>query len=169
MTFRIERATERDLPLILRLIKELAEYEQLAHTVVATENRLRESLFEKRAAEVVIGYAGGEPAGFAVFFETFSTFLGVPGMYLEDLFVIPAFRERGVGRALIARLARIAVDRNCGRFEWSVLDWNEPAIGFYRKLGAVPLDDWTIFRVTGEALTRLAGTADGADSRSVFS
>ena len=154
--FRIEPATERDLPIILRLVKSLAEYEHLAHAVVATEATLRESLFVKRAAEVVIGYAGDELAGFAVFFQTFSTFLGIPGMYLEDLFVDPKFRRQGLGEALLARLARIAVERECGRLEWSVLRWNELAIGFYQKLGARPLDDWVTYRLTGDALVRLA-------------
>jgi GNAT superfamily N-acetyltransferase len=155
--FRIERATDRDVPLILRLIKELAEYERMSNDVVATEDGLRATLFGARpAAEVLIGYAGREPAGFALFFHNYSTFLGKPGLYLEDLFVVPAFRGRGYGKALLARLATIALERNCGRFEWSVLDWNEPAIGFYTKLGATPLDDWTIFRVTGDALQKLA-------------
>ena len=155
--FRIEPATERDLPIILRLVKSLAEYEHLAHAVVATEATLRESLFVRRAAEVLIGYAGDEPAGFAVFFQTFSTFLGIPGMYLEDLFVDPKFRRQGLGEALLARLARIAVERGCGRLEWSVLRWNELAIGFYQKLGARPMDDWVTYRLTGEALITLAG------------
>ena len=155
--FRIEPATERDLPIVLRLVKSLAEYEHLAHAVVATEATLRESLFVRRAAEVVIGYAGDEPAGFAVFFQTFSTFLGIPGMYLEDLFVDPRFRRQGLGEALLARLARIAVERGCGRLEWSVLRWNELAIGFYQKLGARPMDDWVTYRLTGEALITLAG------------
>jgi GNAT superfamily N-acetyltransferase len=154
--FRIEPATERDLPIILRLVKSLAEYEHLAHAVVATEATLRESLFVKRAAEVVIGYAGDEPAGFAVFFQTFSTFLGIPGLYLEDLFVDPTFRRQGLGEALLARLARIAVERGCGRLEWSVLGWNELAIGFYQKLGARPMDDWVTYRLTGDSLQKLA-------------
>jgi ribosomal protein S18 acetylase RimI-like enzyme len=157
VTFRIVPATERDLPIILRLVKSLAEYEQLAHAVVATEATLRESLFVKRAAEVVIGYAGDEPAGFAVFFQTFSTFLGIPGLYLEDLFVEPTFRRQGLGEALLAHLATIAVERGYGRVEWSVLGWNELAIGFYRKLGARPMDDWVTYRLTGEALINLAG------------
>jgi ribosomal protein S18 acetylase RimI-like enzyme len=156
VTFRVEPATERDLPRILRLVKGLAEYEQLAHAVAATEATLRESLFVKRAAEVVIGYAGDEPAGFAVFFQTFSTFLGVPGMWLEDIFVDPAFRRQGLGEALLAYLARIAVERGYGRVEWSVLGWNELAIGFYQKLGARPMDDWVNYRLTGEALINLA-------------
>jgi GNAT superfamily N-acetyltransferase len=156
MAFRIEPATERDLPLILKLIQDLAEYEKLAHAVASTEDVLRESLFRKRAAEVVIGYAGDEPAGFAVFFQTFSTFLGVPGMYLEDIFVEPKWRRKGLGRQLIAHLARIAAERGYGRVEWSVLDWNEPAIRFYTALGAQPMDEWTVFRLTGESLRRLS-------------
>ena len=162
MTFRIERASERDLPLILKLIKDLAEYEKLAHAVVATEATLRESLFEKRAAEVIIGYADDEPAGFALYFQTFSTFLGVPGMYLEDIFVAPEYRRHGLGRALLAQLAKIAVERGYGRLEWTALDWNELAIGFYRKLGARSMDEWTLFRMTGDSLRRLAsqGSAD---------
>jgi GNAT superfamily N-acetyltransferase len=125
-----EQKTERDLPLILKLIKGLAEYEKLAHAVRATEDTLRDSLFVKRAAEVLIGYAGDEPAGFALFFQTFSTFLGVPGMYLEDIFVDPRFRRQGLGEALLTHLAKLAVERGYGRLEWSVLDWNELAIGF---------------------------------------
>jgi GNAT superfamily N-acetyltransferase len=156
-TFRIERATERDAPLILRLIKELAEYEKMLADVAATEDTLRQSLFGPYpAAQVVIGYAGDEPAGFALFFHNYSTFLGQPGMYLEDLYVVPQFRGHGFGKRLLAHLASLAVERGCGRFEWSVLDWNDPAIGFYKKLGAQPMDDWTIFRVTGDALQRLA-------------
>lgn len=155
--FRIEQATEPDVPLLLTLIRNLAEYERLAHTVVATEDTLRDSLFVKRAAEAVIGYAGDEPAGFALYFQTFSTFVGVPGMYLEDIFVEPKWRRRGLGEALLARLAKIAVERGYGRIEWSVLDWNELAIGFYQKLGAQSMDEWTVFRLTGPAIARLAG------------
>lgn len=157
MEFRIEPASERDLPLILKLIKDLAEYEKLAHAVIATEEILRESLFNKRVAEVLIGYAGDEPAGFAVFFQTFSTFLGVPGMYLEDIFVEPKWRRKGLGRQLLVRLARIANERGYGRVEWSVLDWNELAIGFYKALGAKPMDEWTVFRLSGESLRKLGG------------
>ena len=158
-TLRIERATERDVPLILRLIKELAEYERMSDDVIATEEGLRRTLFGAHpAAEVVVGYAGAEPAGFALFFHNYSTFLGKPGLYLEDLFVVPTFRGRGYGKALLVHLAKIAVERDCGRFEWSVLDWNEPAIGFYKKLGATPMDAWKIMRVTGDALHRLAGS-----------
>ena len=156
MTFRIEPATERDVPLILKFITDLAEYEKLSHAVVATEATLRESLFERRAAEVVIGYAGDQPAGFALFYQTFSTFVGKPGMYLEDLFVAPEWRRHGLGRALLARLARIAVERGYGRVEWSVLDWNAPTIAFYKTLGARPMDEWTVFRLTGDSIRALA-------------
>ena len=157
MTFRLETATEKDLPLILALIKELAEYEKLSHAVVATEEILRDSLFRQRVAEVVVGYCGDEPAGFAVFFQTFSTFLGVPGMYLEDLYVIPRFRRHGLGRMLLIHLAKIARERGYGRVEWSVLDWNALAIGFYKGLGSKPMDEWTVFRLTGDSLHKLAG------------
>jgi GNAT superfamily N-acetyltransferase len=157
MNIRIDRAREHDVPLILELIRGLAEYERLADQAVATEAGVLEALFGPQpAAEVVIAYADNRPAGFALFFHNFSTFLGRRGLYLEDLFVKPEFRRLGIGRRLLAELARIAVERGCGRFEWSVLDWNTPAIEFYKRLGARPLDDWTIFRVTGEALTRLA-------------
>ncbi len=157
MTFRIERATEKDLAVVLRLIKELAEYEKLADKVVANEATLRESLFgARRAAEVLLGYAGNEPAGFAVFFQTFSTFLGVPGMYLEDLFVVPAWRRHGLGRRLLVELAKIAAARGYGRVEWSVLDWNDLAIGFYKSIGARPMDEWTVFRLTGASIRELA-------------
>ena len=155
--FEIRPARQEDVPLILRFIKELAAYERLAHEVVATEDGLRESLFgERPGAEVVIGYCRGEPAGFALFFHNFSTFLGRPGLYLEDLYIKPEFRGRGYGRALLAHLAGLAKRRGCGRLEWWVLDWNEAAIKFYRSLGAVPMDEWTVYRVTGEALDRLA-------------
>jgi GNAT superfamily N-acetyltransferase len=155
--FRIERATERDVPLILRLIKGLAEYEKLTDEVRATEDDLRRSLFGPNpSAEVVVGYAGDEPVGFALFFHNYSTFLARPGMYLEDLFVVPAWRGHGYGRQLLAHLATLAVERGCGRLEWAVLDWNEPAIGFYKSLGAKPLHDWTVFRVTGDGLHQLA-------------
>ena len=156
-SFRVERGTERDVALILRLIKELAEYEKLSRVVAATEAGLRESLFgEHPAAEVLIGYAGPEPAGFAVFFQNFSTFLGRSGLYLEDLYVVPDWRTHGLGRLLLAHVAAIAVDRGCGRLEWSVLDWNEPAIRFYQRIGARAMDEWTVYRLTGDALRRLA-------------
>jgi GNAT superfamily N-acetyltransferase len=158
MNIRIEPAQERDVPLILALIRGLAEYERLADQCIATEARLREALFGAQpAAEVLLAYADDQPAGFALFFHNFSTFLGRRGLYLEDLFVKPEFRRLGIGRRLLTELARIAVERGCGRFEWSVLDWNAPAIEFYTRLGAKPLDEWTIFRVTGSALTELAG------------
>ena len=157
---RIVPATERDVPLVLELIKGLAEYERLAHEVVATEAVLRETLFGARpGAEVVIAYAGEEAAGFALFFHNFSTFLGRPGLALEDLFVRPAWRGRGIGRKLLAHLAALAVARGCGRFEWQVLDWNADAIAVYRRVGAVPMSDWTTYRLTGEALARLAAEA----------
>ena len=157
MEVRIEAARERDLPLVLDLIKDLAEYEKLSHLMTATEETLRASLFGPRpAAEVLIAYADDEPAGFAVFFENFSTFLGVPGLYLEDLFVQPKWRRQGIGRRLLAYLAHIAVERGCGRFEWTVLDWNEPAIRFYKSIGAQAMDEWRLFRLTGPALRRLA-------------
>ena len=158
--FRLECATERDVPLILTFIKALAEYERLPGEVVATEQSLRDTLFGARpSAEVVIAYADDEPAGFALFFHTYSTFVGKPGLYLEDLFVVPKYRGRGCGTALITHLAKLAVERNCGRFEWSVLDWNERAIAFYRNLGARAMHEWTIFRVAGDALVRLASQA----------
>ena len=161
---RIEPAIESQVPLILELIRGLAEYERLAHEVVATEESLRRSLFGARPdAEVVIAYAGGEPAGFALFFHNYSTFLGRLGLYLEDLFVKPAFRGLGVGRALLRHLARLAVERGCGRFEWWVLDWNAPAIRFYESLGARPMSDWTIYRLTGPALEALAHEALAMD------
>lgn len=154
---RIGAATIEDVPLILSFIKELAEFERLSHAVVATENGLRDSLFGCHPkAEVVICYAGDAPAGFALFFHNYSTFLGQAGIYLEDLYVRPEMRGRGAGRLLLAHLARLAVERGCGRIEWAVLDWNEPAIKFYRSLGAAPMDEWTTFRLTGEALHNLA-------------
>ncbi len=156
---RIEEATEGDVPLVLRFIRELAEYERLAEHVTATEEVLREELFgERPSAEVLIARRGEEPIGFALFFHNFSTFVGRRGLYLEDLYVRPEERGRGVGRALLSRLARVAVERRCGRMEWAVLDWNEPAIGFYKNLGARPMDDWTVFRLAGDALERLAAS-----------
>jgi len=153
----IRSATDADITLILTLIRELADYERLAHAVTATEANLRQQLFgESPAAEVLIGEVDGEAAGFALFFHTFSTFLGRRGLYLEDLYVRPAFRGVGLGRHMMATLARIAVQRGCGRFEWSVLDWNTPAIAFYRRLGAVGMDEWTVQRLEGPALHALA-------------
>jgi GNAT superfamily N-acetyltransferase len=157
---RIVPGRVEDVPVILALIKGLADYERLADHVVATEEGLTRSLFGDRpAAEVVVAWAAEEAVGFALFFHNFSTFLGQPGLYLEDLFVKPEWRGRGVGRRLLCHLAAIAVERGCGRFEWAVLDWNEPAIAFYRRMGAVVLDDWRVCRVTGEALATLATLA----------
>jgi GNAT superfamily N-acetyltransferase len=142
------------------MIKGLAEYEQLSHQVVATEESLRASLFGARpAAEVILAYDDQTAVGFALFFHNFSTFLGQSGLYLEDLFVVPAWRGRGVGRRLLNHLASIAIERGCGRMEWCVLDWNESAIGFYQRLGARVLDDWRICRLTGDALARAAADA----------
>ncbi len=153
----ITPASESDIPLILAFIKEFAEYVRLSHEVAATEETLQEALFgSRRYAEVLIARLGDRPAGFAIFFHNFSTFLGKPGIYLEDLFVLPEFRSQGIGKAFLIYLARLAVERGCGRFEWSVLDWNESAIAFYKRLGAIPLEDVTVFRLTGEALNRLA-------------
>jgi GNAT superfamily N-acetyltransferase len=160
-------ATPEDVPLILRLIRALAEYERLAHEVVATEATLRETLFGPRpCAEVVIAYAGSEAVGFAVWFQNYSTFLSRAGLYLEDLFVLPHWRGHGIGRQLLGHLAQIAVARQCGRVEWSVLDWNEPAREFYRRIGARPMDEWTVYRLTGDALQRLASERRPSDSTS---
>ena len=156
--FRIRDARIEDVPLILALIRELAEYERLTHEVVATEELLAENLFGKRrAAEVLIGGLEETPVGFALFFHNFSTFLGRSGIYLEDVYVRPEYRGRGFGHAFLAHLAKLARERGCGRLEWAVLDWNEPAIRFYESLGAVAMDDWTVYRLTGKALAELAG------------
>lgn len=153
----IRPATVEDVPLILAFIRRLAEYERLAHEVVATEEGLREALFGARPfAEVAIARDENEPVGFALFFHNFSTFVGKPGIYLEDLFVDERHRGQGIGKALLVHLAKLAVERGCGRLEWAVLDWNEPAIKFYKSLGAVPMDEWTVFRVTGNELENLA-------------
>ncbi len=153
----IRAATEQDVPIILGFIRSLAEYERLEHEVVATEETLRQTLFgSRRYAEVVFACLNDQPVGFALFFHNYSTFLGKPGIYLEDLFVRPEARGRGIGKRLLTWLARTAVDRNCGRLEWAVLDWNEPSIGFYKSLGAILKDEWQIFRLTGDALTALA-------------
>ena len=157
--FEIRSATESDVPIILSLIRELAEYERAPDAVVATETGLREVLFgSKRSAEVLLALEKGGPVGFAVYFYNFSTWLGRPGLYLEDLFVRPAVRGKGYGRALLERLAQIAQERGCGRMEWAVLDWNDPAIQFYRKLGAEPMNEWTVFRLTGEGISKLANS-----------
>ena len=159
-SIRIVAAQAADVPIILRMIKSLAEYEQLTHEVVATEDDLRQSLFGPRpAGEVVLAYAGETPIGFALFFHNFSTFLGRHGLYLEDLFVVPEWRGKGVGKQLLAHIASIAESRNCGRMEWAVLDWNESAIAFYRRMGAHVLDDWRICRLTGHELRAAATRA----------
>jgi len=153
----IRPATEEDLPLILSFIRKLAVYERLAHQVEATEEVLRSSLFGPAPkAEVLLAFVEGNPAAFALYFQNFSTFVGRPGLYLEDIYVDETHRGKGIGTALFTRLAHIAVERGCRRFEWAVLDWNESAIGFYDKLGAHRLADWQLFRLTGEALVRLA-------------
>lgn len=153
---RIRPATPEDVPLILRFIRDLADYEELTHQLAVDEALLHAHLFGPRpGAEVLLGFAGAEPAAFAVFFHNFSTFLGRPGIYLEDLFVRPAFRRRGFGRAMLLHLGRLANRRGCGRFEWTVLDWNRPAIEFYQSLGAAVLPDWRVCRMTGAELARL--------------
>jgi len=156
----LRAATIDDVPLILRCIRGLAEYERLADACVATEELLRESLFgESPVAQVVLAMSGDEPAGFALWFRNYSTFLARPGIYLEDLFVFPKHRGRGIGRMLLEHLAQIAVSQGFGRLEWAVLDWNEDAIRFYRSLGAVPMSDWTTYRVTSAALAALGGAS----------
>jgi GNAT superfamily N-acetyltransferase len=157
----IRPATEADIDVIAELIRALAEYERLAHEALFEIDDLREPLFgARRYAEVLLVEAEGTVVGFALFFHNFSTFLAKPGMYLEDLFVRPEHRGNGHGRALLAELARIAVERGCGRLEWSVLDWNAPSIAFYRSLGAVAMDDWTTYRLSGDALMTLAGGSE---------
>jgi GNAT superfamily N-acetyltransferase len=156
-SFQIRPATKADVPVILSFIKKLADYERLSHEVTATEKTLRETLFGRRhAAEVAIGYFKRQPVCFVIFFHNYSTFLGLPGIYIEDLFVDEAFRRRGFGNALLRYVAGVAAERQCGRLEWSVLDWNEPAVKFYKKLGAMPMHEWTVFRLTGENLTKFA-------------
>jgi GNAT superfamily N-acetyltransferase len=155
--FNIRKAEKKDVPLILDFIKKLAEYEHLSHEVVATEADLETYLFgEKKVAEVILGYEGKLPVGFALFFHNFSTFLGKPGIYLEDLFVLESFRGRGYGKRLLASLASLALERDCGRLEWAVLDWNEPSIEFYKSIGARMMDEWIVNRMTGESLVKLA-------------
>ena len=157
--FTLRFAVPEDVGLILHFIRELARFEKLEREVVATEETLIGNLFgERRFAEVVIGEYGGEPVSFALFFHNFSTFLGRPGLYLEDLYVNPSVRSKGIGKVMLAYLARLATERGCGRLEWWVLDWNERAIRFYQSIGATPMDDWTVFRVAGEALDKLAAS-----------
>lgn len=155
--FQVRAATKADVPIILAFIKKLADYERLSHEVIATEKILNETLFgRRRTAELAIGFYKKEPVGFVLFFHNYSTFLGQPGIYIEDLYVEEAFRRRSFGRALLNYVAQLAQERRCGRLEWSVLDWNEPAINFYQKLGAVPMKEWTTFRLTGDRLKKLA-------------
>ncbi|MDR1955489.1 MAG: GNAT family N-acetyltransferase [Treponema sp.] len=154
---RLRFAEPPDVPLILQFIRGLAEYEHLLDQVEATEAGLRQHLFEEKKAEVIIGEYAGVPAGFVLFFYHFSTFLGKPGIYIEDLFVKPELRGRGLGKTLLSFMADLAVQRNCGRLEWACLDWNEPSIRFYQRQGALPLTDWTLYRVTGKALQILPG------------
>src|SRR5256885_12832437 len=154
---KIRAATREDVPIILQLIRDLAEYERAPGEVTTTEEQLADVLFgERRAAEVLLAFENDAPVGFAVFFQNFSTWLGQPGLYLEDLFVKPEARGKGYGRSLLVHLAKIARDHNCGRMEWAVLTWNEPAIQFYKKLGAGSLDDWRVFRLTSDGIGRLA-------------
>ena len=152
----IRYAQESDIPQILFFIRELAIYENMLDDVVATEDLLQEWIFEKKKAEVILAEENSEPVGFALFFHNFSTFLGRAGIYLEDLFVKPEHRGKGVGKALLRRLAQITVDRGCGRLEWACLDWNRPSIDFYLSLDATPMDQWTVYRLTGDTLRRIA-------------
>jgi GNAT superfamily N-acetyltransferase len=154
--FKIRVADENDVNLILQFIQGLGAYEKLSHEVVATEEKLHKTLFKQKMAEVIIGEYKDEPVGFALFFHNYSTFLGQAGIYLEDLFIIPEMRGKGFGKTMLKHLAKLAVERDCGRLEWACLDWNEPSICFYRGLGAKALDDWMIFRLTGERLQKMA-------------
>lgn len=154
--FTLRFAEQRDVPLILTFIKELAAYEKMSKDVVATESILEESLFTRKMAEVILGEYRGEPVAFALFFHNFSTFLGKPGIYLEDLFVRPLMRGKGIGKIILAFLAKTAVERDCGRLEWACLDWNEPSIEFYKQMGAVQMDEWTVHRLANEQLVEMA-------------
>ena len=165
--FRIRDASPEDAPVIVSLIRALAEYEKAPAEAIATEAQIRDTLFgPRRSAEAVLACEGDDPVGFAVFFHNYSTWLGRPGLYLEDLFVTPRARGRGYGRRLLAHLAMLARDRGCPRMDWSVLDWNEPAIGFYRALGAIPLSEWTVYRLTGPSLASLADEGEVARRQS---
>ena len=160
-TLEFRFAVRKDIPLILKFIKALAQYEKMEQEVVATEQLLEEWIFDKGKAEVLFAVTGGREVGFALFFHNFSTFLGRAGIYLEDLFVLPEYRGRGYGKKILRKLASIAADRGCGRLEWACLNWNKPSIDFYLSLGAVPMNDWTVYRVTGSTLNQLAeNTAD---------
>jgi GNAT superfamily N-acetyltransferase len=166
MKLRIEPATEGDLPAIVHLVTQLAHYERLERTMVASQDDFREALFgDERNARALLAFADDAPVGLALYFYNFSTFVGKRGIYLEDIFVEPDYRGRGIGSALLKRLATIAKEQDCGRVEWSVLTWNQPSIDFYHRLGAVTLEDWRIFRLQGDALERLAVGAIGNDAR----
>ncbi|MBB2182651.1 GNAT family N-acetyltransferase [Lachnospiraceae bacterium MD1] len=154
--FKLRFAEEKDVPLILELIKELADYEKMLDEVVATEEDIYESLFERKVAEVVIGEYQNKPVGYIIFFHNFSTFLGRPGIYLEDLYVKPEMRGKGMGKIMLSFLAKLCIERKCGRLEWNCLDWNQPSINFYKQMGAIPMDEWTIYRVCDDALKKLA-------------
>ncbi|AFM39985.1 sortase-like acyltransferase [Desulfosporosinus acidiphilus SJ4] len=156
--FTLRFAEIDDVPLILSFIRELAEYEKMLSAVVATEEDLKESLFQRKMAEVIIGEYKNQPVGFALFFHNFSTFLGKPGIYLEDLYIKPEMRGKGLGKIILSFLAQLVIERKCGRLEWWCLDWNKPSIEFYKQLGAVPMDDWTVYRVCDEALHKLRET-----------
>ncbi len=157
MDFEIRTAEEKDIPLLIDFVKKLADYEKMSDEVIADEEIYRKSFFGNvRFANAVIGYFDNKPVGIAIYFFNFSTFIGKPGLYLEDLFILPEMRGKGFGKKLLKHLAKIAVDNDCGRFEWSVLDWNESAINFYKSLGAIPMDEWTVFRLTDEKLNNLA-------------
>jgi len=158
-SFEIRPPTKEEVHFVVQFIRELAEYERLSHECLITEEALQASLFADHPhAEARLAFLNGVPIGFCLFFLNFSTFLGKPGLYLEDLYVQPKYRNSGYGKQILAYLANLALERGCGRFEWSVLDWNEPSIAFYRKIGAEPMNDWTVQRLTGDALTQLAGT-----------
>ncbi|MHB8062810.1 MAG: GNAT family N-acetyltransferase [Ruminiclostridium sp.] len=154
--FKLRFANEKDIALILNFIKELAEYENMIEQVVATEEILKEALFNRKAAEVILGEYEDKPVGFALFFHNFSTFLGQAGIYLEDLYVKPEMRGKGIGKIMLSFLAKLALGRKCGRLEWWCLDWNEPSIKFYKNMGAVPMDEWTVYRVSDNKLLELA-------------
>ena len=159
MAFELRSPTEDEVHLVVGFIHELAEYEKLSHECLISEEALRESLFGSRPyAETFLAFLDDEPIGFCLFFHNYSTFLGKPGLYLEDVYIQPEYRNRGYGKLILARLAALAIERGCGRFEWAVLDWNEPSIAFYRKIGAVPMNEWTVQRLTGDALRALAAT-----------
>ena len=165
MQLTLRAAVASDCPLVLSFIRDLASYEQLMAEFQATEEKLNATLFSERpSAECVLAFADGAAAGFAVFYTNYSTFLAKPGLYVEDLFVKPTFRKKGIGRALLAHVAGLANERGCGRVEWTVLDWNEPAIEFYKTFGAAPMDDWRLCRISGEALKKFAGAGAAADA-----